>query len=77
MVFFLVNKASKKGCISEPDRFIALFYLWFASGDAKRTLTLLDHIPRLFLLKTDEFFNISPLWTKNNQQSNPCQSRQA
>ena len=32
MMFFLVNKASKKGCISEPDSIIALFYLWFASG---------------------------------------------
>ncbi|SFN17437.1 hypothetical protein SAMN05428971_0359 [Candidatus Pantoea varia] len=31
MVLFLVNKASKKACGTEPDRFIALFYLWFAS----------------------------------------------
>lgn len=31
MVFFLVNKASKKGCYSASDGFITLFYLWFVS----------------------------------------------
>ncbi|AMG59269.1 hypothetical protein AL522_17420 [Pantoea vagans] len=77
MMFFQVNNASKKGSLSEPDSVIALFYLWFSSGDAKRNLTLLDHILCLFLLKIDEFFNIYPERTKNSQQINLFQSRRA